>query len=461
MKRLFLHPDPKIGASGSADYSKWQQGSTVLKQAGLGENEMLDIGQQLASGDVAGAAGDAVTKMTGNQTAGAAAQVLVDIVKTVIMKGAAAVDAADRAELANSKKQMEGISNTTTKTFNAADEYTRIMTEKLSATAITGQSEIDDLITIIMDNSQKLKENVDENKSTNEEKQEQIQKNNQTIEQNRNKMSSLLSEIRNKKSEANVKVQQNGTGKKENENTGDKSGTFLLGSTNTPEIDGLIQQYNTLMLDTEMLTMLNTYLTDQITTNTEKTSELAEGTIEVTEEQSKEIDGKVFDIMAEADNAKRAINEVKTVLDGQLPKLDEAAKIRIAGEMTKAAISGTESGLLAAAAAAMGLSSVFSFGSTASEAIELGQGAGNKLKILSDATLQASVEKTMKTYMDNVMKQCLGNVLDGIGFEGELRTQLLSYFDESKNLLAENIEKNENSKEEISDGADSQTVTNS
>lgn len=273
MKRLFLHPDPKIGASGSADYSKWQQGSTVLKQAGLGENEMLDIGQQLASGDVAGAAGDAVTKMTGNQTAGAAAQVLVDIVKTVIMKGAAAVDAADRAELANSKKQMEGISNTTTKTFNAADEYTRIMTEKLNATAITGQSEIDGLITIIMDNSQKLKENVDENKSTNEEKQEQIQKNNQTIEQNRNKMSSLLSEIRNKKSEANVKVQQNGTGKKENENTGDKSGTFLLGSTNTPEIDGLIQQYNTLMLDTEMLTTLNTYLTDQITTNTEKTSD--------------------------------------------------------------------------------------------------------------------------------------------------------------------------------------------
>lgn len=165
--------------------------------------------------------------------------------------------------------------------------------------------------------------------------------------------------------------------------------------------------------------------------------------------------------MAEADNAKQAINEVKTVLDGQLPKLDEAAKIRIAGEMTKAAISETESGLLAAAAAAMGLSSVFSFGSTASEAIELGQGAGNKLKILSDATLQASVEKTMKTYMDNVMKQCLGNVLDGIGFEGELRTQLLSYFDESKNLLAEVAENDEKSKEQISDGADSQTVTNS
>lgn len=454
MKRIFVHPN--VNNVSGADVSKvYNMGKSQLQKAGLNfDTSSLDVGMKLASGDISGGVGDMATQLTGNQTVGVAAQVLTDIVQTVIMKGAASVDNADKAQLANAKKQAEGINNQHTINCNAADEYTKQMLAQLNSTIEGGTGDISGMQSVIMKNSQTMRETLENNKATNEEKQQQIEENNKKIEDNRNKMNDLLSQINTKKQEAKVRVESHNPKKaqgKDGDNkdgiTGQK-GETLLGDSGNEEIDALIQQYNVHACDTEMLTQLNQALTTQIQEGNEETQNQAQETTEVSDEQAAEIDAKAVDILAEADNAQQAISEIKNLLSGQFPKLDNAMAIRLAGEVAKAGISGTESGLLATAAAAAGASSIFSFGTTASTAIELGTASKNKATDSFANFAQASVEKTMQNYMKSLMQQSLSNIMDGMGLEADMKNMFMGTFNDIKTELAQNKDEDNKTKEE-------------
>ncbi len=454
MKRIFVHPD-SVKLTGADVNQIYNIGKSQLQNAGFNfDTSSLDLGMKLASGDISGGVGDMATQLTGNQTVGAAAGVLTDIVQTVIMKGAASVDAADKAKLANAKKQADGINNLNTTNCNAADEYTKVMLAQLNSTVEGGTGDISGMQSDIMTNSQTMRDTLENNKASNEEKQQQIEENNQKIKDNREKMNNLLSQINTKKQEAKVKVESNNPKKSQGEDGDNKdgitgeNGETLLGNTGNEEIDALIQQYNVLACDTEMLTQLNTALTTQIQEGNEETQNQAKESSDVSEEQAAEIDAKAVDILAEADNAEKAIGEIKNLLNGQFPKLDNAMAIRLAGEIAKAGISGTESGLLATAAAAAGASSLFSFGATASTAIELGTASGNKAKDSLSNFAQASIEKTMKNYMNTLMQQSLSNIMDGMGLEADMKNMFTSTFDNIKSELAQNKDEDNKAKEE-------------
>ena len=142
MKRIFVHPD-SVKLTGADVNQIYNIGKSQLQNAGFNfDTSSLDLGMKLASGDISGGVGDMATQLTGNQTVGAAAGVLTDIVQTVIMKGAASVDAADKAKLANAKKQADGINNLNTTNCNAADEYTKVMLAQLNSTVEGGTGDI-------------------------------------------------------------------------------------------------------------------------------------------------------------------------------------------------------------------------------------------------------------------------------------------------------------------------------
>ena len=190
------------------------------------------------------------------------------------------------------------------------------------------------------------------------------------------------------------------------------------------ELKALIQEYNTLGIDIAGLQQMNTVLTSQNVTyreNIMNNVEMAETglaeRIEVTQEQAANIDAATNEIVSMCNNAQSAITEVQNLLKGQFPKLDQVTLVKLATSMTKSAICGTNSGILASAAAAMGLGSVVTFGASAQKAAELtaasaDQAAGSAKHIATNVAGKL-IQQQMMAYMN----QTLSNISQMTGVD--------------------------------------------
>jgi hypothetical protein len=118
--------------------------------------------------------------------------------------------------------------------------------------------------------------------------------------------------------------------------------------------------------------------------------------------------------------------------------MDKITMIKLATSMTKSAICGTESGILASAAAAAGMSSLFSFGATAGKAVELtaasvDKGAGSAAHVATNIAgklAQQAATAAMNQVMSNISQ------LVGVDLTG-LYSELTSIISESTNMIAE------------------------
>ena len=121
--------------------------------------------------------------------------------------------------------------------------------------------------------------------------------------------------------------------------------------------------------------------------------------------------------------------------------------------MVKATINGTESGLLATAAATMGVGSLFSFGATASKAAELSAASADKASGSAARIATNVAGKVSEQFAMNSIKYVLSNI-PGIGSE------LSQYTDQLVAQIQNGNQENETLKGNILGNSSVSTPTN-
>lgn len=460
------------GANGANVYSEvWQKSSPYLQNLGLDSKYSTKIGNILNGN------GDAILTDTTNQVvdnlvsdpvANAVVKGAVDIVKTVLVgnynKGQ------DIKEAGQNLSDISSITTMGSQIADAGNSSSEQIVQTLQGNMDNKSAEVDEAVSVITTNAQEgtkqIEETVEKNKEITDtiaKNQEQIDQNNAQIQEKQQRMNELASQIATKKAQLGIKSQapakpqplpqaNQGDPSAEGNNVNSDSGqqSFALMSTDgieDSELQALISEYNSLGVEITGLQQQNTALSSEnisnqetLATNVETTQGNITQSIEVSQEQSAKIDAAANEIISMANDASSAINEVQNVLKGQFPQLDKLTLVKLATSVTKAAVCGTNSGLLATAAATMGVGSVFSFGATAAKAAELGAASADQAAASAKNIATNVAGKVLQQQMTQYMNKTFSDIGKMIGVDLSSMTSVMNqYIQEQSNLSKDSL----------------------
>lgn len=431
------------GATNPYLSTAWQQGSQFLQQAGLDPKYSTQIGNILngnTDGIITGATDGMIDAAFGENTVGGAiAKGVVDIVKTVLM-GQYKMG----ADTQEAKANLQDITDTGTSSNQIADagasESKNILSQldsDLSGVKVNLDSATNQLTVTLADGQQQVVQLSEDNKALAEtlnKNQSEIEKKNTELQKKQARMAELKDLIANRKAELGIASgvpSPSPAGGAEGAEGKEGVPQFEAMSTDgidDPTLQGYIEEFNSLGVEIPTLqnqitatSLENKELFESITANNTVAQETVDGSIEVADQQSAYIDEQTNNIMSMCNDAKSAIGEVQKLLQGQFPKLDQMTVVKLATSMTKAAVCGTNGGLLATAAATMGVGSIVSFGATASKAAELGAASGDQFagsaKHIATNVAGKLIQQQMKAYMNQTfasISQMTGVDLSGM-----------------------------------------------
>lgn len=342
-----------------------------------------------------------------------------DIVKAVMVSGSQAAQPDVDAASTDKTAMEDVVAKGTAAGSDAQKEGEEIQSDTLNQGS-TLNAKVNAAGDQIKNTEEEAQEEIDTLTEENEQKQEEIKANQKIIEERTAEQTELLSKINAKKEELGISTAQpqnssppDGASEDKDQTSASTSGTFIsTDGCEDPELNDLVAQYNANCVEITGLDMINQALSTDITTNTETIKETQDTAIQVTAEQSAQIDEAVTQIVSLSTSAKGALNEVQNLLKGQLNQFDNLMLIKLSVAMTKSAVCGTKSGLLAAAASAMGVGCIVSFGATAQKAADLTQASlmeGNaSFKQIANNVAGKMLEAQMNAYMSQVWSN-IGN----------------------------------------------------
>ena len=373
-------------------------------------------------------------------------------------------------------------------------------------TTIEKKAEIDEHGNTVRDTVEDGQEKIDENKEEMLSKKDEIDKNNKEIDALKKRQEEKLAEITQKKNElgiANKKSESKAheTRSRHNTNGAENSrgannpsvanGTNGANGTNNssrtnnsddaknatsamPPMDAdgvkdndllrLIQEYNGIGVDIAGLETINEEFTNNILEGAEENTEIATDAIDVSQEELDSIDQVTGEIVSTMDSAQGAVKELQSFLEGNFKTLDKKTVITLAKECVKAGINGTQSGVLAAAAAAMGASSIFTFGQTAQKAADLSRNSV-KTGVASGKEIAANTAgKMLESYAKQMVNQVVNTTTQGLcnlaGLDQETISQINDLTSSLQNDLLANF-MNENGISNDEEGESNSTDNNS
>ena len=331
-------------------------------------------------------------------------------------------------------------------------------------------SEIDESSNVVITNVQEgssqieaLEEKNKETVDTINKNQEQIDQNNAQIQEKQQRLNELASQISAKKAQLGIKSQtpakpqplpqpNNTDNPSENDGVNPDSSqqSFTLMSTDgieDSELQALISEYNGLGVEITGLQQQNTALSSEnisnqetLATNVETTQENITQSIEVSQEQLDKIDAAANEIVSMSKDANAAINEIQNMLKGQFPQFDKLTLVKLSTAVAKAAVCGTNSGLLATAAATMGVSSIFSFGATAAKTAELTAAATDQGAASVEHLLAQAGGKIFQQKMTQYMNKTFADISKMTGVDLTQMTSFMAqYVQEQSNVSNESL----------------------
>ena len=453
-------------------YSKiWQQSSPYLQQLGLDSKYSTQIGNIL-NGNADAILTDTTNQVVDNLISDPVAKEIVngavDIVKTVLLgnynKGK------DIKEAKQNLSDMNAISSANNQVADAGNNATNQVVQTLQNDMDSKSSEIDESSNVVITNTQEgssqveaLKEKNKETVDTINENQEQIDQNNSQIQEKQQRLNELASQISAKKAQLGIKSQapakpqplpqpNNANNPSEKNDVNPDSGQQLFALMNAdgiedPELQALISEYNGLGVEITGLQQQNTTLSEEnissqetLENDTISTQENITQSIEVSQEQLDKIDAAANEIVSMSNNANAAINEIQNMLKGQFPQFNKLTLVKLSTAVTKAAICGTNSGLLATAAATMGVSSIFSFGATAAKTAELTAAATDQGAASAEHILTQVGGKLLQQQMTQYMNKTFADISRMTGVDLTQMTSFMTqYVQEQSNVSKESF----------------------
>lgn len=386
----------------------------------------------------------------------AAVEGAIDIVKTVLIGNYNM--GADVKEAAQNGQEITNLTNAATQLSQSSETASNDILSALTSDTEGVQSEIEtqsqELVVTLENGTQETIKLNDQNVQT----AGLIKENNAKIDENQKKIEEQQTQMQELKAQIDALRSQSGLGEAQFEDAtikgqGGEDGSSDIsfkqmsnkGTENNPKLAALINQYNAcagviagFQAENAKLTTDNGTYQQNIRDNVAATQEKQAEQVEVTEEKSASIDEAANQIVSMCNSAEGAINEVKNMLAGNFPKIDQVTLVKLATAMTKSAICGTNSGLLATAAGAMGLSSVFSFGATAGKAAQLtaasvDQGAASAAHIAENVA-----GKLAEQAAKSAVNQVLGNISNLTGVDlTSIYNQMTQFIGENSAMLAD------------------------
>ncbi len=460
------------GANGANVYSEvWQKSSPYLQNLGLDSKYSTKIGNIL-NGNADAILTDTTNQVVGNLVSDPVAKEIVsgavDIVKTVLLgnynKG---------KDIKEAGQNLSDISSITTMGSQIADAGNNASTQivqTLQGDMDSKSAEVDESVSVIttkaQDGTKQIEETVEKNNEAVDiitKNQEQIDQNNAQIQEKQQRMNELASQIATKKAQLGIKSQapakpqplpqaNQGDGKADNKGveSGANQQQFVPMSQDgiqDSELQALITEYNGLGVDIAGLQQQNATLSTEnissqetLTDNVETTQNSITESIEVSNEQSAKIDEAANNIISMAKDASSAINEVQNVLKGQFPQLDKLTLVKLATSVTKAAVCGTNSGLLATAAATMGVGSVFSFGATAAKVVELKAASTDQAAASAKNNATNIAGKVLQQQMTQYMNKTFADISKMVGVDlTQITSFMTQYVQEQSHLSKDSL----------------------
>lgn len=460
------------GSSGTNVYSEvWQKSSPYLQNAGLDSIYSTKIGNLLSGNadailtDATDQFADAVIKepvLNGMVKGG------IDIVKTVLLGNYNT--GKDVQEAGQNLANINTVTTSSNQVADAGNNASTQIVQTLQGDMDSKSAEVDEAVSVIttkaQDGTKQIEETVEKNNEavdTITKNQEQIDQNNAQIQEKQQRMNELASQIATKKAQLGIKSQapakpqplpQANQGDDKADNKGVESGAnqqqFVPMSQDgiqDSELQALITEYNGLGVDIAGLQQQNATLSTEnissqetLTDNVETTQDSITESIEVSNEQSAKIDEAANNIISMAKDASSAINEVQNMLKGQFPQFDKLTLVKLATSVTKAAVCGTNSGLLATAAATMGATSIFSFGATAAKAAELGAASADQAAASAKNIATNVAGKVLQQQMTQYMNKTFSDIGKMIGVDLSSMTSVMNqYIQEQSNLSKDSL----------------------
>lgn len=453
-------------------YSKiWQQTSPYLQKAGLDSRYSTKIGNLLSGNadaiftDATNQFADAVIKepvLNGMVKGG------IDIVKTVVLGNYNT--GKDVQEAGQNLADINTVTNSSNQVADAGNNASTQIVQTLQGDMDNKSAEVDEAVAVIttkaQDGTKQIEETVEKNNEavdTITKNQEQIDQNNAQIQEKQQRMNELASQIATKKAQLGIKSQapakpqplpQANQGDDKADNKGVESGAnqqqFVPMSQDgiqDSELQALITEYNGLGVDIAGLQQQNATLSTEnvssqetLTDNVETTQDSITESIEVSNEQSAKIDEAANNIISMAKDASSAINEVQNMLKGQFPQFDKLTLVKLATSVTKAAVCGTNSSLLATAAATMGASSIFSFGATAAKAAELGAASADQAAASAKNIATNVAGKVLQQQMTQYMNKTFADISKMVGVDlTQITSFMTQYVQEQANTSKDSL----------------------
>ncbi len=408
----------------------FKQGLQTVKQLKTGD--MQQMGNSIFDQGV----GTLTDQLGLSPEAKAAVDGAIDIVKTVLMGmyNKAQLEAEDsqmineiNQQVNNQTQLSEAVNRESENIKNEAKSQADATQSDMGSAVDEGQAQLD----AAADRSAEINTQTDEAK-------ENIQKNNEEIQ----KQDQVIKDLKQQKADVDTQFQQRMAELKANPQ--DPNG-------NQGDINADPQLQNLMAKRTSLIGQIGTAFTQMLgfqTSNIELQSNieglqaekqnLADESMEISAELATQVDemsGAFTDIY---NNASGAVNELSGMLQGQFPQFDKITCIKLACMVAKSAICGTNSGLLAAAAAELGVGSVVSFGATAAKAAQCTEASINEGGRAAKLALQNSVQKIAVDQAKVFTNQIVNNILSGISPElqqafGEFK----EFYNEGISLMAD------------------------
>ena len=453
-------------------YSKiWQQTSPYLQNAGLDSIYSTKIGV-LLGGNKVDIAQNVVDQLADNVVKEPVLNGMVkggiDIVKTVLLGNYNT--GKDVQEAGQNLSDINTVTTSSNQVADAGNNASTQIVQTLQGDMDSKSAEVDEAVSVIttkaQDGTKQIEETVEKNNEavdTITKNQEQIDQNNAQIQEKQQRMNELASQIATKKAQLGIKSQapakpqplpqaNQGDDKADNKDveSGANQQQFVPMSQDgiqDSELQALITEYNGLGVDIAGLQQQNATLSTEnissqetLTDNVETTQDSITESIEVSNEQSAKIDEAANNIISMAKDASSAINEVQNMLKGQFPQFDKLTLVKLATSVTKAAVCGTNSGLLATAAATMGATSIFSFGATAAKAAELGAASADQAAASAKNIATNVAGKVLQQQMTQYMNKTFSDIGKMIGVDLSSMTSVMNqYIQEQSNLSKDSL----------------------
>lgn len=198
--------------------------------------------------------------------------------------------------------------------------------------------------------------------------------------------------------------------------------------TGNPEIDKLLAEKSLLGGEILNLQAANVSLASVVVNSGEETKAMLTETSQVSSNATTTAEQEADMLLQGISQGKAALTEFLSIVDkGLMPQFDKAMLKKITTLATKATINGTNSGLLAGIASALGVGSIFSFGSTAMQAKNAGQGSAMYGTASAADVFNSALEKTIHQQLMSYFKQqIISPLTDKLGLNNELGQFALS-----------------------------------